>query len=172
MTINFDDEVGAEFDFDCENVASLVVNRTLMNEHFPYEAEISLSLVDEASIKKLNSDYRNMDKATDVLSFPMIDYDEYDSSDRYSFIGKDIGLFNPDNNEVMLGDIVICVPKVYAQAEEYNHSVLREYAFLIAHSMLHLLGYDHMDDNERAVMEDKQNQVLEDINITRRSSDE
>ena len=132
---------------------------------------VSITLTTPEHIKEYNKQYRNIDKETDVLSFPMIEYDDTDSiadtCSRYDFVGEKVGLINPDNNEVELGDIVLCVPKLYEQAQAYNHSVVREYAFLIAHSMLHLLGYDHIDDNERSVMEDKQNAILDDLGITR-----
>ncbi len=171
MTINFIDEINVDFDFDYETCAENVIKKTLVSEHFPYDIEVGLSFVDSGTIKKLNSDYRNIDKVTDVLSFPMIEYDDTDSiadtCSRYDSVGEKVGLINPDNNEVELGDIVLCVPKLYEQAQAYNHSVVREYAFLIAHSMLHLLGYDHIDDNERSVMEDKQNAILDDLGITR-----
>ena len=75
--------------------------------------------------------------------------------------------FNPETGELMLGDIVISKEKVIAQAEEYGHSTQREYAFLIAHSMLHLFGYDHMEEDERAVMEQKQKEILEQLQILR-----
>ena len=170
MTINFADEVNADFEFDYEEVAENVIKETLLYEHFPYDIEVGISLVDEETIKKLNNDYRNIDKVTDVLSFPLIDYDS-DEEDRYGFIQDELDYINPDNDEVMLGDIVICVPKVYSQAEEYKHSVKREYAFLIAHSMLHLLGYDHMDEGERSIMEFKQSEILENLNIRRVNHD-
>ena len=75
--------------------------------------------------------------------------------------------FNPDTGEAILGDIIISVDKVREQAEEYGHSELREFAFLITHSMLHLFGYDHMEPEEAKVMEDKQRQILDELSITR-----
>ena len=103
----------------------------------------------------------------------MIEYDSDYSriSDRkeemYDFLIDRIDIKNPDTDEIILGDIVLCIPVIIMQAQEYNHSILREYAFLIAHSMLHLLGYDHIEDDERIIMENKQNQILESLSITR-----
>ncbi|MCR4611308.1 MAG: rRNA maturation RNase YbeY [Lachnospiraceae bacterium] len=172
MTINYSDEYNTEFDFDYNKIAELVVSETLKQEHFPYDVEIGISFVDEDSIRELNEQFRGIDKSTDVLSFPMIDFSDMDIGDdniceMYGFIEDDESYFNPDNNEVLLGDIVLCIPKVISQAKEYNHSVLREYAFLIAHSMLHLIGYDHIDEGERVVMESKQDSILESLNLSR-----
>ena len=78
-----------------------------------------------------------------------------------------MSLFDPDSGELLLGDIVICYDRVIAQAEEYGHSVKREFSFLIVHSLLHLFGYDHIDDNDRIIMENTQRDILDILNITR-----
>ena len=106
-----------------------------------------------------------MDAPTDVLSFPMIEY-AY-PSDFTVLEGDSMDNFDPDSGELILGDIVISVDKVMEQAEKYNHEVKREYAFLIAHSMLHLFGYDHMDEVERENMEIRQDEILNRLGITR-----
>ena len=98
------------------------------------------------------------------MSFPMIDYEK---AGEFAFLEEDDSYFNCDTGELMLGDIVISKEKVIAQAEEYGHTIKREYAFLIAHSMLHLLGYDHMEEQERLEMERKQKEILEQLGITR-----
>ena len=85
----------------------------------------------------------------------------------YDIVEEDESYFDLDTDELLLGDIMISVPKVFAQAEEYGHSVTREFCFLVAHSMLHLLGYDHMTPGEAAVMEAKQAKALEELGITR-----
>lgn len=175
MTIYFENQFECDdaFDFDYKEVAKSVVNKTLIHEHFQYDAEISITFVDENDIKDINRDFRGIDNKTDVLSFPMIDFDSSYTSiserteEMYTFIEDRIDAINPDSDEIILGDIVLCVPVILEQANEYNHSILREYSFLIAHSMLHLLGYDHINDDERAIMEDKQNKILESLNITR-----
>ncbi len=92
---------------------------------------------------------------------------EYEKPGDFDKIESDDDLFNPETGEVILGDIVLCAERIYSQAEEYNHSVLREYAFLIAHSMLHLFGFDHMTEEEASVMEQKQREILDYLNISR-----
>ena len=131
----------------------------------PYEAEINLLLTENAQIHEMNLEQRGIDRPTDVLSFPMI---EYEKPGDFSVIDEESAeAFNPESGELMLGDIVISKEKVLSQAEEYGHLPKREYAFLIAHSMLHLFGYDHMVDEERVVMEAKQKEIMEKVGIFR-----
>ena len=113
--------------------------------------EISLTLVDADEIRQLNSDYRNVDKVTDVLSFPQFD---------------DLNEL-PEDGEIMLGDVIICRQRAEEQAEEFGHSVEREMVYLFVHSVCHLLGYDHMEDDEKAEMRAKEESVMEQINVTR-----
>lgn len=173
MTIYYENQTDYEFDFDYKKTANDVISKTLLLEHFNYDVEVSITFVDEENIREINKEFRDLDKSTDVLSFPMIEYDSDYSriSDRkeemYDFLIDRIDIKNPDTDEIILGDIVLCIPVIIMQAQEYNHSILREYAFLIAHSMLHLLGYDHIEDDERIIMENKQNQILESLSITR-----
>ena len=165
MTIVIEEETTVDFDFDYRSLAEEVINFALDYEAFPYEAEVNLTLVDNPSIQEINREYREIDAPTDVLSFPMI---AYESAGDFSKIEEDIdGNFNPDTGEALLGDIIISVPKVFEQAENYGHTVKREYAFLIVHSVLHLLGYDHMTLEEAAFMENKQKDILNAMNILR-----
>ena len=165
MSLFIETEGKAEFDFDIREIAELVVNAVLEHEKCPYEAEISLLLTHNDEIHEMNLEHRGIDRATDVLSFPML---EFDHPGDFSIIDEETAdVFDPESGELMLGDIVISVDKVLEQAQEYGHSPKREYAFLIAHSMLHLCGYDHMDDEERKVMEEKQRAIMEKINILR-----
>ncbi len=165
MTINFEKEVNTNFDFNCEALAKDVITFTIDHEEFPYEAEVNLTLVDNEEIHTINREYRNIDRPTDVLSFPML---SYEAAGDFSKLEDDYDdNFNPDTGEILLGDIVISVDKVAEQAESYGHSQKREYAFLIVHSMLHLFGYDHMTPEEAADMEAKQRQILDEMNITR-----
>lgn len=165
MSLFIETEGKAEFDFDIREVAELVVDAVLEYEKCPYEAEISLLLTHNDEIHEMNLEHRGIDRATDVLSFPMLDFDHPGD---FSIIDEETAdVFDPESGELMLGDIVISVDKVLEQAQEYGHSPKREYAFLIAHSMLHLCGYDHMDDEERKVMEEKQREIMEKINILR-----
>lgn len=173
MTINYILDTQISFDFDYDKVARKVIDASLKTVFFPYEVELCITLTDSDNIRRFNRDYRNIDKVTDVLSFPMIDFGaDYKmiidrTCDMYQFIEDNAIYINPDSDEVMLGDIVLCIPKLIEQAEEYGHSILREYAFLIVHSMLHLLGYDHINDDERIVMEDRQKIILDTVGILR-----
>ena len=125
---------------------------------------MNLVITDNEEIKKINQQFRSIGAPTDVLSFPMI---PFETPADYSIIEDKDEFFDLDTDELILGDVMISVEKVYAQAEEYGHSVEREFSFLFAHSMLHLLGYDHMEPEEAAVMEAKQAKALEELGITR-----
>ena len=104
------------------------------------------------------------DRVTDVLSFPMLDYD---TPGDFSFLEESEDAFHPETGELILGDIMIAVPRMLQQAVQYGHGAVREFAFLVAHSMLHLMGYDHMSEEEAAVMEAKQEAILEGLGIRR-----
>ena len=164
MTLYFEEEGDVKLPLECEALAKRVVEEALDYVGCPYEAEVNLLLTENAQIHEMNKEFRGIDRATDVLSFPMIDYPEPGTFD---FLEEQEDCFDPESGELTLGDIVISKEKVLAQAEEYGHSPMREYAFLIAHSMLHLLGYDHMTEEEAADMESRQSRVLEHLNITR-----
>ena len=164
MTLYFEDEGDLKLNLPCEELARTVIEAVLDYEECPYEAEVSLLLTMNDEIQKMNAEFREIDRATDVLSFPIVDYE---AAGEFSFLEEENGYFHPESGELMLGDIVISKEKVIAQAEEYGHSEKREYAFLIAHSMLHLLGYDHMEEAERLCMESKQKDILNRLNIIR-----
>ena len=164
MTIRFSDEVEADFPFDAEAVGREVIETALSIEEFPCEAEVDLTLTDDEAIHELNRTYRSIDRATDVLSFPLI---EYPSAGDFSELEDCDDFFSPESGEAMLGDIVISVDHVREQAESFGHSLKREYAFLICHSMLHLMGYDHMEDDERIEMEAEQKRIMEALQINR-----
>lgn len=164
MTLRIEAENTPAFDFDYEALAREVIEGVLREEDFPYEAELSLSIVTQEEIRDLNRTYRKIDKATDVLSFPLL---EYPAPGDFSRVDEEADNFNPDTGEVMLGDIVVSDTHVKAQAAAYGHSEKREYGFLIVHSMLHLLGYDHETAAEEAVMKEKQDQILNRLEIFR-----
>ena len=164
MTLIFEEEGELKLDLPCEELATKVIEAALDYEECPYEVEVNLLLTMNNEIQEMNQNFRQIDRATDVLSFPMIDYEE---AGNFEFLEDVMDAFHPESGELMLGDIVISKEKVISQAEEYGHSVEREYAFLIAHSMLHLFGYDHMEDEERIVMEAKQKEILEQLQILR-----
>ncbi|MBQ3558331.1 MAG: rRNA maturation RNase YbeY [Agathobacter sp.] len=165
MSFYLEEEVEAKFGFNYSELAKRIVEFCLEYSDFPYEAEVNLTLTDNNGIHEINKEFRNIDRPTDVLSFPML---QYEAPGDFSFLeDENSDDFNPDTGEAMLGDIVISVDKVFEQAESYGHSVEREYAFLITHSMLHLFGYDHMEEEEAKVMEEKQKDILQKMNILR-----
>lgn len=167
MTISFENESGAEFDFDPEEVARQVTAAALEEVQCPYEAEVNILITDKDTIHEMNRTYRGIDRETDVLSFPMQNYDA--PADFSGFEDEEIqsDAFDPDTGELMLGDIVISADRVRSQAKEYGHSEKREFAFLVAHSMLHLTGFDHMQEDERAVMEERQRKIMDRVGISR-----
>ena len=169
MTINIEYEAKEKLDLDYEKIITDVVNEAVDYEKCPYEVEVNVTLTDNEAIHKINNEFRQVDSATDVLSFPMIDYEtpsDFDSLEE-EFDTNTEDYFNPDTGELMLGDIVVSVEKVLEQAEKYGHTPTRELAFLVAHSMMHLFGYDHMTEDESRVMEAKQREVLDNLGITR-----
>lgn len=132
---------------------------TLESEKIPVNCELSVVLVNNSSIKKLNNDYRGKNIPTDVLSFPMYDRKtlrKMISSENYQ-----------EKSEILLGDIVISLEKAYEQAEEYGHTFEREIGFLAVHGILHLLGYDHIKEKERLEMRSKEEEILKIIGLTR-----
>lgn len=165
MTVTIERESDIPLPFSEQEVAEAVIMETLDYEDCPYEVQVNIILTTDEEIRQINLEQRGVDAPTDVLSFPMIEY-AY-PSDFTVLEGDSMDNFDPDSGELILGDIVISVDKVMEQAEKYNHEVKREYAFLIAHSMLHLFGYDHMDEVERENMEIRQDEILNRLGITR-----
>ena len=165
MTVTIERESDIPLPFSEQEVAEAVITETLDYEDCPYEVQVNIILTNNEEIHQINLEHRGVDAPTDVLSFPMIEY-AY-PSDFTVLEAEGMDSFDPDTGELLLGDIVISVDKVIEQSEKYNHDVKREYAFLIAHSMLHLFGYDHMEELERETMEHKQEEILSRLNITR-----
>lgn len=165
MSIYIEEEGGVALPFNAKEIARTVVEAALEYEKCPYETEVSILLTTDEEVRKLNYSSRGLDRPTDVLSFPMLEYDR--PGDFTWLENEPQDAFNPETGELMLGDIVISKDKVLAQAREYGHSPLREYAFLIAHSMLHLFGYDHMGEEDRLLMEQRQRGIMEKVNILR-----
>ena len=165
MADNASEEAVRGWDFSPEEIAKLVAEDVLAQAACPFDAMISLTVTEDDEIQEMNRDYRDIDAPTDVLSFPNLEYDTpgvfpEDAADSFDTV-------DPETGRVLLGDIVINAVRVNEQAESYGHSRRREYAFLVAHSMYHLLGYDHMTPEEAAVMEEKQESTLQRLGITR-----
>lgn len=165
MTIYVEDEGGYTFDFPLQEQLEKLVAFVVKQVSCPYEPEVSVTLVDRDEIHRLNKEYREVDRPTDVLSFPMMEYDE--PAD-FSGVGFQQSLtVSPETGELLLGDIVICSQVVCEQAREYGHSELREFSFLVVHSLLHLFGYDHIEEDDRLQMEKLQREIMQELQISR-----
>ena len=165
MSLFIEEEGEIRLPFDIKETAESVVSAALEVEQCPYEAEVNLLLTTDEEIHRMNLEFRQIDRPTDVLSFPMI---EYGRPGDFSGIDEERDdIFNPESGELLLGDIVISKNKVLSQAEQYGHEPKREYAFLIAHSMLHLFGSDPMEEEERHMMEERQRIIMQKVNILR-----
>ena len=156
------------FGFSLKTISKKILDHILLQEKVKTKCEVTLHIVDNKTIKSINSKERNINKATDVLSFPLIDYDIVKDIDKYINNHKSyIDFYNYDTKRIMLGDIVISADKALSQAKKYNHSIKREFSFLFAHSVLHLLGYDHMIKSDEVIMFSKQEKYLNDLGIVR-----
>ena len=162
--IYIDNKYENKIGIDYEDIATKVIEKAEDFVGCPYDCEVNLLITNNDEIHSLNKEARNIDSPTDVLSFPAI---EFETPASFSKIEEDDFNFNPESGELVLGDIIISYDKVIEQAKEYNHSETREFAFLVAHSMLHLFGYDHMNYDERKSMESDQESILNDLNIRR-----
>lgn len=138
---------------DFEQLVENCAQAALEEEEIEDDAEVSVTLVDNERIRELNREFREIDRETDVLSFPLGDENGFE--------------VDPDTDAILLGDIVISLEKARSQAEEYGHGLRREVAFLVTHSLFHLLGYDHMTPDDETEMFAKQEKVLEKLGITR-----
>ncbi len=165
MTSYVENETEVQMPFDIQEILDKIMDAVMDMENCPYETTVNLLLTDNEGIREYNKNYRDLDQETDVLSFPNIPFDK--EGDFAGVEADEADYFDPDSGELVLGDIILSVDRVLSQAQEYGHSVLREFAFLTAHSMFHLCGYDHMEEQEAAVMEQKQEAVLTKLGITR-----
>lgn len=165
--IEFVNDNEYDFDFDYEAVLKKVVEATLEHHGMEEDISLSISIVDGDTIKSINNETRDIDRVTDVLSFPNIPF----SAPGDLSILEDDNVINQcidiDSDTLYLGDVIICYERAKEQSVEYGHSFKREIAFLTVHSILHLLGYDHMTDDEREMMEEKQRYILDNLGITR-----
>ena len=148
---------GLEENLEYENLINRVVNECFKNEGLDkLKLYISITLTIPDVIKEINKEYRNIDKPTDVLSFPMFQWDEIQELIKKNYEVEDV-----------LGDIIISIPRVKEQAIEYNHSFERELAYMVVHGFYHLMGYDHMEETEKKEMRKKEDEVLNKLGITR-----
>ena len=145
---------------EMRDIVKLAVKTSLSYMDFGSKFEISVMFTDDEEIRVLNKLHRNIDRSTDVLSFPMFEYDENGE------IIEEYADFN-SSGELLLGDIVISLEHAEKQADEYGHSFLRELGFLTVHSMLHLFGYDHMNEEDEKEMFSYQNEILNEMRLER-----
>ena len=134
MTLYYEEEGELKLSLPCEELARTVIEAALDDVGCPYEAEVNLLLTMNEQIHEMNMEFRGIDRATDVLSFPMVDYEQ---PGEFDFLEEADEYFHPETGELLLGDSVISKEKVIEQAEEFGHSIEREFAYLIAHSVLH-----------------------------------
>ena len=156
MTLLMDDRAGEALLPEEQEVFLPVCEQALQEEGFSLQTQVSLSLVTAEEIRQVNRRFRRIDRVTDVLSFPQLSFTPGEEEEKN------------ERGEIILGDILICVARARSQAEEYGHSLRRELAFLTAHSMLHLLGYDHQTKAQEQEMFAKQEQILQSLGIPRR----
>lgn len=163
MDLLFDNNTSYDINQDLMNEIEKCICGTLEYENFKTNVEVSLSIVDNEEIRELNGLHRGIDKATDVLSFPLLTLE----SSQFGIDNENT--YNNSNivQPLLLGDIIISIEKVLSQAEEYNHSIKREICFLVVHSMLHLLGYDHLVQEDEDIMFSKQEDILNNLGILR-----
>lgn len=154
---------------ECEGLESTVreiIAHTLKEECVSIKYEISVIFVDNDKIKEINKNFRKIDNATDVLSFPMLNYPKSlvfrDVYINYNFEFSDL-----DEGKLILGDIAISLEKALEQSKEYNHSFLREVCYLSIHSVLHLLGYDHIEKLDKVKMRIREEEILNKFNVKR-----
>lgn len=167
MTFYVENESGVEFPFSIEETVSKISNHILEKLQCPFEVQLNVLITDAEGITAFNRDYRGMDKETDVLSFPNLDFMEPGDYSCAEESESEADYFDPDTGELILGDIIISANKVTEQAAAYGHSLIREFSFLVAHSLLHLSGYDHEEGEEASLMEQLQEEILEELGITR-----
>ncbi|MBE5944230.1 MAG: rRNA maturation RNase YbeY [Lachnospiraceae bacterium] len=170
MSIFFENELDKPLPDGYKDIVREIVQAAIEYVDCPYECEVNVIFTNNQGIEAINNEFRGLKSPTDVLSFPMIDYEK--PEDFQGLEDTPWEYFNQDTGELMLGDIVLNVDRIVSQAKEYGHTRSREIAFLTAHSMLHLFGHDHVDDHERLIMEDKQEQILSMKGYTRDNEQE
>ncbi len=160
MIIIENDQDKVVIDKKIESLIEKTIELCMKSEQLDKDYEVSVLIVDDDEIRGINKEHRQIDKSTDVLSFPMVDFKE-------GKLMSDEGDYDLEMGELILGDIIISAETAERQAEAYGHSFEREMAFLTAHSCFHLLGYDHMEKNEEEIMFKKQEDILKEIGLPR-----
>lgn len=151
---------------DLENNIKKMIDFTLKEEKLKVDYEISVIFIDNDEIKKLNKKFRNIDRVTDVLSFPMLEYDK-GKVYKQIYLNHIFNDYDLDNGKLVLGDIALSLERAMEQSNEFGHGFQREVCYLLIHSVLHLLGYDHMDEEEKAIMRKNEEYILNKFNLNR-----
>ncbi len=151
---------------DLEENIKEIIDYALKEEQVLIPYEVSLIFVDNEAIREINSDTRGIDRATDVLSFPMLDYDEKKVF-KECYLEQEFSFIDLNQGNLVLGDIVLSLERAKEQSEEFGHSFIREVCYLVTHSILHLLGYDHMEDDDKVIMRAREEEILSKFNIER-----
>lgn len=141
-----------------ETMIEDVIKETLKSENFASDCMVSVTLTDNENIREINNEQRNIDSDTDVLSFPVLEFENGELVENVGDVFED---------RLILGDIVVSLERAKQQCEEFGHSFEREVGYLVCHSVLHLLGYDHEDEAERAVMREKEENVMSKMMLSR-----
>ena len=152
------EEYESDIDSALQKTLSDIIVYAMKTEHFTGDYEVSLSVVSADQIRELNANFRQIDRITDVLSFPMYEREELDEIEEKK---------EYEDYEVNIGDIVLCYDRAVEQAKEYGHSLKREICYLVTHSIFHLLGYDHIEEEEKQMMRTREEQVLSHFHILR-----
>jgi probable rRNA maturation factor len=151
---------------EMEKVLMQVIDYTLKDEKVFVDYEVSLVYVDNEQIKEINKEFRSIDRETDVLSFPMLEYPAHKVF-KNIYLNYEFDKSYYDEDCLVLGDIALSLEKAEEQRVEYNHSFIRETAYLVVHSILHLLGYDHMEEEDKTIMRQREEEILNSFNISR-----
>lgn len=153
-------EVTDEF----KTIVKKVIQHALIVEKVEMPCEVSVIFIDNDTIRTINRENRNIDRITDVLSFPMLDYPD-GKVFKQTYLNYEFKESDMDNGNLVLGDIALSLEKAKEQSIEFNHSFLRETCYLTVHSVLHLLGYDHMKEDEKKVMREREEKILKEFNF-------
>lgn len=151
---------------ELETVIRDVIEYTLKEEELLMDNEVSVILIDNEEIKEINAKQRGIDKVTDVLSFPMLHYPK-DKVFKDVFINHEFDQSDLYDGRLVVGDVALSLEKSKEQSEEFGHSFTRECAYLTVHSILHLLGYDHMEETEKNIMRKREEEILSNFKISR-----
>ncbi|MCB2306599.1 rRNA maturation RNase YbeY [Clostridium estertheticum] len=151
---------------ELETVIKDVIEYTLCEEKLSIDNEVSVIFIDNEEIKEINKKYRGIDKITDVLSFPMLNYPE-NKVFKEVYINYEFDRSDLYDEKLVIGDVALSLERAKQQSEEFGHSFIRECAYLTVHSILHLLGYDHMEEDQKNIMRKREEEILKNFSLTR-----